>query len=112
MGKMSYLLVLAGAGIGAFVPVVVVVVVGGFSLQPVSSAPANTLNRTIRMYILFIVRLTLTTSVRKTSVNFQIVSGARASSRIVAADVQSAHSFWRDPNQRRLHVGGYDSAVS
>jgi hypothetical protein len=53
------LFVLAGAGIGAFVEVVVVgvdVVVSLLSPQPVSTAPATRLNRTKTMYILFIVR--------------------------------------------------------
>jgi hypothetical protein len=49
---MSYLFVLAGAG-GAFVPVVVVVVLG-LSPQPVNTAPAKRLTKTNRIYFLFI----------------------------------------------------------
>jgi hypothetical protein len=51
------LFVLAGADIGAFVEVVLLGVDVELSPpQPVSTAPANRLNRTKTMYILFIVR--------------------------------------------------------
>ena len=57
IGKKTYLFVLAGAGIGAFVEVVLLGVDVELSPpQPVSTAPANRLNRTKTMYILFIVR--------------------------------------------------------
>ena len=66
-GKVSYLLVEAGAVMGALVEPVVVVPVSLFSLHPVSSAPATRPNRTTRMYILFIVAVSFTRTARMTS---------------------------------------------
>ncbi len=53
LGKMAYLFVLVAAG-GGFVPAGVVDVVVSPLPQPVSTAPANRLISTKRIYILFI----------------------------------------------------------
>ncbi len=72
---MSYLLVLVVEAAGGLVPPPA----GGvlvLSPQPVSSAPANRLNRTNRTYVLFIVGVRFTGSARKTSMIFNLFLAA------------------------------------
>ena len=71
-GEKSYLLVLAGMFVAMLAGALVFSIPGvegslGFSPQPANTAPATTLTNTITMYILFIVRVTLTRSPTKTS---------------------------------------------